>query len=106
MARAKEMVFTARPVNAKQALDWGLVSQVVTDDALLDTATALANDIVSLPPQALRKGAQLLRESATLTLDEGLKKAASFQSELQQLNDHQEAINAILEKRPAQFTDS
>ncbi len=106
MARAKEMLLTAKPVKADRALDWGLVSQVVPDADLLDCAMTMAHDIASLPPQALRRGSQLIRNSATLTLDESLQQAAKLQAELQQLDDHQEAINAILEKREAKFTGS
>ena len=103
MAKAKEMLFTALPVKADKALNWGLVSQVVSEEKLIETAMKMAKNIADLPPQAIRKAKALIRASAALPLETGLDLAASMQAELQQLNDHLEAINAILEKRKPAF---
>jgi len=104
MARAKEMLFTANPVSAEKALEWGLVSEVVCEDNLLSAAMAAAENIANLPPQALRQAKQLIRKSETLPLTESLDMAATMQAQLQQLNDHHEAIDSILEKRAPVFT--
>ena len=104
MARAREMLFTANPVKADKALHWGLVSEVVSEEGLLPAAMAAAENIANLPPQALRKAKQLIRKSETLSLSESLDMAATMQAQLQQLDDHQEAIDAIREKRQPVFT--
>ncbi len=104
LARAKEMLFTANPVKADKALDWGLVSEVVSEDKLIATAMTMAENIANLPPQALRKAKQLIRKSETLPLAESLDMAAAMQAQLQQLNDHHEAIDSIREKRKPVFT--
>ncbi len=106
LARAKEMLFTANPVKADKALDWGLVSEVVSEDKLIATAMTMAENIANLPPQALRKAKQLIRKSETLPLAESLDMAAAMQAQLQQLNDHHEAIDSIREKRKPVFTGS
>lgn len=103
MSRAKEMLFSALPVNSEKALEWGLVSEVVDDDRLIEEAMSIAKNIADLPPQSVRKAKELIRESSTLSLKSGLDMAALMQVELQQLDDHQEAINAILEKRKPVF---
>ncbi|MBX4158708.1 enoyl-CoA hydratase/isomerase family protein, partial [Lactiplantibacillus plantarum] len=53
-ARAAEMLFTARSIDAETAERWGLVNRVVPYDALLDEALATAAQIAAQPPQALR----------------------------------------------------
>jgi enoyl-CoA hydratase/carnithine racemase len=106
MARAKEMLFTAAGIDAKKALDWGLVREVVAVDELLPTAMKLAEEVAGLPPQALRQAKQLIRNAATQTLEENLSDAARMQARLQQLDDHHEAIDAIIEKRKPSFSGS
>lgn len=104
MARAREMLFTASSISALKALEWGLVSRVVSGQDLLPAAEQLAQQIASLPPVALRRAKQLMRTVETTSLQDNLAMAAKMQSELQQLDDHREAIDAILEKRKPVFT--
>ncbi len=54
MARAAEMILTGDRVDATQALEWGLVSNVVPPDQLLDEARALANRVAANPPHSVR----------------------------------------------------
>lgn len=103
MARTKEMLFTAEGIKAEKALEWGLVREVVDNDKLLETATKLAKTVTSLPPVALRTAKQLLRTVETTSLADSLNSAAKMQAQLQQQEDHLEAIDAIVEKRPAIF---
>lgn len=103
LARAKEMLFTANPVKAEKALQWGLVSDVVSENELEDAAHAMAKNIADLPPVGVRKAKQLVRKSVTDTLADSLEMAALMQAELQQLDDHLEAIDSILEKRKPEF---
>ena len=102
-ARAKEMLFTAKGIKAEQALEWGLVNQVVDPEDLMPTAQALAAEIAALPPVALRNAKRLIRDSATMSLDEALEEAAVTQGQMQLLADHHEAIDAIREKRKPSF---
>ncbi len=62
LSRAAEMTFTAEPVDAVTALEWGLVSKVVEPDELLPEAQALAARIAQNPPRQLRMAKRLLRE--------------------------------------------
>lgn len=54
ISAAREMLLTGRPMNATTALRTGLVSQVVADDALLDAALAMADEMLRAAPDALR----------------------------------------------------
>lgn len=102
-ARAAEMLYTAEPIDADKALAWGLVSQVVEPDDLMDAANRLAAKVVSNPPFALRKGKEIMLSAQRMGLEDSLAKAAITQGVLQQMEDHQEAVHAILEKRKPQF---
>lgn len=103
MARTREMLFTAAGIKAGKALDWGLVNKVVPGENLIPAAFAIAREIAGLPPGALRKAKQLMRTVEETGLPEHLLNAAAAQGQLQQLDDHREAIDAIVEKRAPQF---
>ena len=97
------MLFTGEFIDAQKALDYGLVSEVVANDKLLERAYELAEMVVGLPPLAIRKTKELVRTAQSVTLKENLDQAALFQGVLQQMDDHREAIDAILEKRKPVF---
>lgn len=103
LSRAAEMTFTADPVDADTALAWGLVSKVVEPEALMDEARALAARIARNPPRQLRMAKRLLREGLNTRLSSVLQLAAAYQGACHQTADHDEAVDALLEKRPAVF---
>ena len=102
-ARANEMSFTGEPVNAETALAWGIVSQVVAPDGLMDAARALAARVAANPPHALRMTKKLLKESRKADLPSILEMSAGLQALAHQTEDHAEAVDAILEKRTPVF---
>ena len=106
LARANEMILTCDVLNADKALDWGLVSQIVPNQELMDAAYKIANKVANQPPEASRRAKRLLRMSQNVPLDKALEMAASQQAILQQLDDHREAIDALLEKRDPNYTNS
>ena len=106
LARANEMILTCDVLDANKALDWGLVSKVVPNENLIVEAQQLAKKIASQPPEASRRAKRLLRMSQNVPLQDALEMAASQQSMLQQLDDHREAIDALLEKRKPNYKNS
>jgi enoyl-CoA hydratase len=103
LGRAKHLVLTGDAIDAQTALAWGLVSSVVAADALLPSALALAERVLSRGPLAIRLAKMALNASARVDLDSGLlietlAQAICFESE-----DKQEGTTAFLEKRPPQF---
>jgi enoyl-CoA hydratase/carnithine racemase len=97
------MAFTGEPVDAKTALAWGMVSEVVPDAELLPTAHRLAQRIAVNPPHALRMTKRLLREGQHTRLHSLLELSAAYQAILHQTADHAEAVDALLSKRQPQF---
>ena len=106
LARANEMILTCDVLDANKALDWGLVSKVVPNENLIIEAQNLAYKIAAQPPEASRRAKRLLRMSQNVPLQDALEMAASQQSMLQQLDDHREAIDALLEKRKPNYKNS
>ena len=106
LSRAAEMTFTAEPVRAAQALEWGLVSQVVPPDDLLPQARSLAQRIAKNPPRQLRMAKKLMRDGLDLSLDQILTLSAAYQGAAHQTRDHTEAVESLIEKREAHFDGS
>lgn len=104
MSRAAELFYTGRVIDADKAGEWGLVSEVVPAEDLLDRAHALAREIAQQPPYALRATKALLRQGQAVSYDTMLEMAASTQGAMHPTEDHHEGVSAILEKRPPIFT--
>ncbi|WP_312598458.1 crotonase/enoyl-CoA hydratase family protein [Brevundimonas sp.] len=105
-ARAAEMLFTARSIDAATAAEWGLVNRVVAHDRLMDEALATAAQVAAQPPQALRMAKTLLRQGRDTTFDQMLEMSAAMQALAHLTDDHQEGVAAVLEKRPGDFKGS
>ncbi len=103
-ARAAEMALTGDRIDAATALEWGLVSRVVEPEQLMSEATELARRVAVNPPLATRMTKRLLRSSLGQTLDQALELAASFQSLAHTTQDHAEALQSFVEKRPGSYT--
>jgi len=102
--KAAELLLTGRIISAEQAEEFGLVLEVAPPEMLQERAGKLAAEIAGKPPQAIRFCKRLLKLSGRLELTDFLDKCAGFQATLHHTEDHLEAINAFLEKRPANFT--
>lgn len=104
LSRACEMTFTGDPVDAQAALVCGLVSRVVPNDVLMQTARELAARIASNPPRQLRMAKRLLREGQVTRFDSLLELAAALQGACHHTRDHEEAVHAFFDKRTPKFT--
>ena len=103
-ARAAELLFTARSIDAATAAEWGLVNRVVAHDSLMTEALAVAAQVAAQPPQALRMAKTLLRQGRDTTFDQMLEMSAAMQALAHLTEDHQEGVAAVLDKRPGDFT--
>ncbi len=101
--RASELILTGRLVKAEEALKLDLLLELVDSADLLPRALELAKQIAAKPPLAVRQSKRLLKLSQLQELPDFLDQCASFQAMLHHSEDHLEAINAFLEKRPGDF---
>ena len=102
-ARATLMTLTGDAIDTVRALDYGLVSDVVAPDALLDAAKTVALRIAANPGHALRLTKRLLREAQDMKLGPLLELSAAYQALSHHTEDHAEAVNAFLDKRKPSF---
>ena len=99
--RAKELIMTARRLSAAQALDWGLVNEVVADGQALARALDLARDLSGFSPHALRHDKALIDMAAGATLETQLIAERQAQAECVETEEFRTAVEAFLEKRSA-----
>lgn len=102
-SKATEMALTGDAIDAKEALACGLVSKVVPDTELLDSARALALRIAANPTHAVRMTKRMLWEGQRVDLASLLEMAAPMQAISHTTADHAEAVDAFLNKRKPQF---
>lgn len=104
LGRAKEMILTGAKWDAKRALDYGLVSEVVPAADLMTAARAMALRVIGLGPLAIRLAKQALNASANMPLQSGLVFESMIQAVAFESKDKLEGASAFLEKRKPNFT--
>lgn len=101
--RALEMMLASRVLTAEEAFSAGLVNRVVEPAQLPAEAEALAREIASLAPLAIRACLEAVTRGQDLPLAEGLKLEAELFSHLFATEDMREGTRAFLEKRAPVF---
>ncbi|MEO0467012.1 MAG: crotonase/enoyl-CoA hydratase family protein [Pseudomonadota bacterium] len=102
-SRAAQLLFTGDVIDASTAVEWGLVSETVPSDALMNHAMSLAERMAAQPPQSLRLAKSLLRHGTTASYDAIMEMSAAAQALMHFTDDHMEGVDAILEKRKPTF---
>lgn len=102
-SRALELCLTGEPISAAKALEWGLVSEVVSGSVLLKRGQQLAEKLLQMPAAALRETKRLVH------LDEGSQPKVAHRADTEayirclELPDAQEGLAAFAEKRHPRF---
>jgi 2-(1,2-epoxy-1,2-dihydrophenyl)acetyl-CoA isomerase len=102
-ARALEWMASGRRLSGEEALGWGLVSELVSADALARRAAALADELAALPTAAIALHKQLFDRAPANTLADQLELEASLQVEAAGTADFAEGLAAFREKRAPRF---
>ncbi len=95
--RALELMLTARVIDADEAKEIDLVHRVVADDDVIDSAGEMAARIASLPSKAIRTAKAALYRSVDQDLETSLQITAALQGLIQRTDEHQEAVDELLE---------
>jgi enoyl-CoA hydratase len=104
LGRAKHLILTGDIVDAKQALEMGLVSAVTPPGQLQIRAREMAKRILRQGPLAARLAKVALNASARVDMDSGLLIETLAQAICYGSEDKIEGTTAFLEKRKAKFT--
>ncbi|WP_288938385.1 enoyl-CoA hydratase-related protein [uncultured Sphingomonas sp.] len=102
-ARAAEMMLLGERLPAAKALDWGMIHKVVADDALDDTALALATRLAAGPTVALGAIRRGLAAALETDLATALAREADDQRAMRGTADSMEGGMAFLQKRTPAF---
>jgi enoyl-CoA hydratase/carnithine racemase len=104
--RAAELILLGLPFDAKRAADLGFVTQVVSDQNLLATATETARKLAAKPAGALQASKRLMKRSFREQIKAAMKAENEEFSAQVRSEDAKEALTAFLEKRRPDFTKS
>ncbi|MBV7295706.1 enoyl-CoA hydratase/isomerase family protein [Corynebacterium sp. TAE3-ERU12] len=100
-AKALELLFADKPIGARQALELGLVTEVVDGDDATAAATECARRLADGPTCSYREIKALVRDAEAINAIARLESGA--QTRLAATADHQEALQAFMEKRAPTF---
>ena len=102
-AKAAELIFTGRTLNAAQCLEMGLVNEVVADDQVQARAREIAAEIVANAPLAVQASKRLMRMGLNETFNDHVHHVFLQLLPLLRTEDAGEGMRAFMEKRPADF---
>ena len=100
-ARAKELIFTGRQIDASQAERWGIVNYVVPETELLSKGEELAAEISQAAPLAVGMAKRVIDGLADV--DRGLMLEGWAQSQLFSTEDFMEGAQSFLMRRKPEF---
>ena len=104
VARAKDLVLTARRIGAAEALAMGLASRVAAAARLQEEALALAEQVAKNAPVSLRQAKRAIDGGLHLPLEEALDLENRMYQDCLGTKDRVEALRAFAAKRSPVFT--
>ena len=102
-ARAFEWMCANTRLSAAEALEWGLVSQVVPAEAFAERVAELAAEWAARPTLAVARTKQLFEHAFAASLEAQLALEAELQQASVATEDFREGVDAFLQKRPPTF---
>lgn len=103
LPRAKALALLGDKLPAEKAEQWGMIWQCVEDEALQETALALAERLATQPTKGLARIKKLLNDSMNNPLHVQLEAEKAAMRDLGKTHDYKEGVAAFIEKRAPQF---
>ena len=97
--RSRDLLLTGRIISAAEAKEFGMVSEVVPADRLLDRVQELVAELIAASPSSVTRAKHLLTSSAAAGLDHDLERAILENARIRCTPDFKEGIASFLEKR-------
>ncbi len=101
--RAKEIILSAKPFNAQQAKEWGLVNEVYPQDKVLNAAIETAQTIANNAPIAVKQAKQAIHKGMQMSISDGLSFEIEAYNRTVPTEDRREGVLAFNEKRQPVF---
>ena len=105
LAKAIEFMMLKKIITAAEALELGLVNQVVPADKLENEAMALATELADGPQVSMRLLKKSIYNAAALSWEHALDEIASKTAISDHHSDAKEGVAAFHDKREAKFND-
>jgi 2-(1,2-epoxy-1,2-dihydrophenyl)acetyl-CoA isomerase len=103
LRKAMEITLTNPTLTAAEALEIGLITRVVPDDAVLDEGRALARELADGPTRALAASKRLIWDGLGAIVEARLPEESRTVSELSGTEDAREGLAAVIERREPRF---
>ena len=102
-AKANELIFTGKMIDATKAKSWGIVNELFAAEELMDKAFETARQITSVGSIAIGYAKDAIVHGLDMTREDGFRYEASLFGVLFASEDQKEGMVAFVEKRKAVF---
>jgi 2-oxoglutaroyl-CoA hydrolase len=103
ITRTKDIVMRSKRISARQAYEWGIVTEMVPDERLEAATDALVQELIGFSPLAQRTAKKLLNDTEDASLSVAIEMEGHCYSRLRASEDFAEGVAAFHDKRPAKF---
>jgi 2-oxoglutaroyl-CoA hydrolase len=103
ITRTKDIVMRSKRIPARQALEWGIVTECVEDEDLEATTDRLVDELRTFAPLAQRTAKKLLNDTEDSSLAIAIELEGHCYGRLRQSEDFREGVEAFNAKRPPKF---
>jgi methylglutaconyl-CoA hydratase len=97
--RSRDLLLTGRIIGAAEAKEFGMVTEVVPSEHLMERAIALADELIAASPNSLTRAKHLLTTAAAAGVDHDLERAILENARIRCTPDFKEGVASFLEKR-------